>query len=95
MGECPIGKTVDRIDNNGPYSPNNCQWATTLQQQNNTTRSHFIDYKGLNLTIAQWSRKTGIGYKCLWKRIADGWPLEEALNIPVKEARAGQGALFE
>ncbi|MBR6613178.1 MAG: hypothetical protein IKK84_00235 [Clostridia bacterium] len=72
--------TLDRKNVNGDYEPSNCRWVTKETQANNTTRNHYISYKGETKTIAEWARVKGIPYKALFKRINDGWEVEKALN---------------
>jgi hypothetical protein len=63
------GLTLDRKDNNGPYSPDNCRWVTQKEQCNNTRRNVYVDYQGERITIAQLADITGISYMALWHRI--------------------------
>ena len=50
------GLTIERIDNNGPYSPDNCKWITSAEQSNNKRNSVKIDVGGVTKTLAQWTR---------------------------------------
>lgn len=81
MGNCPQGKSLDRIDNNGNYYKENCRWATQEEQCNNMRKNHLLTYKNKTQTIAQWSRELGIGYSTIWSRIKYGWEVEKALSI--------------
>lgn len=78
--------TIDRIDNNKGYSPDNCKWATYEVQANNTSRNHLIEYKGETKTLSEWSKFLKISYTTLRKRFNDGWDTERAftekINIP-------------
>lgn len=75
--------SLDRINNNGSYKPNNCRWATRREQQNNTRQNHLITYKGQTLNLKQWADKLGINKNTLSKRInRSGWSIEKALNTP-------------
>lgn len=55
--------SIDRINNNGDYEPNNCRWVDTIIQANNTSRNHYERYKDKNLTLAQWARELKIKKK--------------------------------
>ena len=82
MGRRPDGLTLERKNNNGDYSPKNCVWASWTDQQNNRSDNKIISFNGEKLTMAQWSKKTGIAYAAIQRRIRDGWPLERTLTEP-------------
>ena len=85
MGERPPGMTIDRIDLDGPYSPENCRWATSIEQMNNRTNNRFLTYNGQTLTAAQWSRIVSIDGSIICGRIRSGWSVERALTEPVSK----------
>lgn len=69
--------TIDRIDNDKGYSPDNCRWTTMQVQSNNTRVNRHITYKGETHTIADWGRITGLGDDLIGQRIRKGFPLEK------------------
>lgn len=87
MGSRPgLGYTIDRIDNNGPYSKENCRWADRITQANNTRRNRIITYNGVSRSISQWSKLIGLSTGVLNYRLRSNWPIEKALYHKLKSA---------
>ena len=85
MGTRPEGHTLDRIDNNGHYCPENCRWATEPEQVRNRSNAVFVTHNDNTMTIAEWSRVIGIPYATLHNRIVClKWTPEKALTTPAR-----------
>lgn len=90
MGLRPDGTTLDRKDNNGPYSPENCRWATMGEQQNNRRSNHPITWRGETHNLGIWAAKVGFRKERLSQRIEylrkglPGWTLDECMTRPLK-----------
>lgn len=81
MGKKPTKKhTLERLDGNSGYTPENCVWATPVQQNNNRSINRYIDVNGKSLTIAQASRLTGIPHATILGRLNAGKTDKEALR---------------
>lgn len=81
MGRRPSpNHSLERKDNNGPYSPENCIWATLAEQSVNKRSNARITFRGETLTKSQWAARVGISTRALDERLRLGWPLEEALT---------------
>lgn len=72
--------SLDRIDNDGPYSPDNCRWATRQEQQRNTRRNKLLTYKGKTQCIAEWADEIGLSYQGLLYRLRTYEDVNRALT---------------
>lgn len=81
MGKRPSkSHTIERINNDKDYSPENCKWINSSEQATNRRSNIKLTYNDLTLTIAEWSRKLGIKCGTLEYRYHRGWTTEEILS---------------
>jgi len=86
MGHRPSAKhSLDRIDVNGNYEPNNCKWATWKEQHRNRRSNVLIEYNGKIQCMSAWAEEYGLSKCILHYRLTKGkWPIEKALTTPTK-----------
>lgn len=79
--------TLDRIDVNGNYDPENCRWISQKEQMRNTRSNHLLTYNGDTKTMAEWAEIAGIPYSTLKQRINKyNYSVEKALTKPVRRS---------
>ena len=88
MGKAPDGFSIDRIDVNGDYCPENCRWASIREQQNNKRNTFFITFNGITKPLSYWSETLGIKPNTIHARIRYlHWSIEKALTKQPKQQR--------
>lgn len=78
--------SIDRIDNNGNYCPENCRWVNKETQNNNTRRNHLVEWNNELHTVAEWSKITGIDKRVIYSRLYRQWEAERIFSQPVRKS---------
>jgi hypothetical protein len=84
MRDRPKGKSLERLNNNVLYAPENVIWANNIQQANNRRSNVILEYQGRKQTMQQWSDEVGLKIQTVWARLKRGWTVERALTEKVK-----------
>lgn len=97
MGEKPKGATIERRDNDGPYEPANCVWASRLVQSRNRRSTRIVHVDGRDMCLSEACERYGQPRERIKIRLENGWPLMEALTTPalgtgISRARAAKRA---
>lgn len=93
IGGRPDGMTLDRIDNDGPYSPDNCRWASSAVQSRNKRSARMVTYKGKTQCLADWSKELGVARHILAERLNRGWSVDRAFTEPIQHHKKSEAAL--
>jgi len=85
MGErWSVIHSLERLDNDGPYAPWNCCWATASQQNNNRRSNRILTFDGQSMNVSQWERVLGFRKGLVLDRLRYGWTIDRALTQPVR-----------
>lgn len=86
MGPRPSSNhSLDRVNNNKGYGPDNCAWALPSEQANNRRTNSNLTFEGRTQTIAQWAAELGISQHTLRRRLEEGWSVAVALTTRARK----------
>lgn len=78
--------TIERKNNDLGYSPANCEWATSYEQNNHTSRNIYITYNGCTQTVSQWAKEIGMGDNTLRARWEAWHDADKCFNTPIRKS---------
>lgn len=88
--------SLDRINNNGNYTPKNCKWSTRSEQRRNSRCTlTYVEHDGKRLLITDWSKVSGVPEESISSRLRNGWPVQDAIFKPVVNRRHEGGGLYK
>ena len=82
MGDRPQGRSLNRINNDEGYNPDNCEWQTQVGQMRNTRRNRLLTFRGETLPLTAWAERLGLADKLVRSRIERGWTVVRTLTEP-------------
>jgi len=92
MGPRQEKHQIDRINNNGDYSPDNCRWVSAKQNNNNKRNNVHLTFNGETRTVTEWADHLRVSASVLRERLRNGWTTEEALS-PITLAASGHSCI--
>lgn len=94
MGDRPSPQhSLDRYpDNDGPYSPENCRWATATEQGRNKRTNRLLTFRGETMPMIAWADRLGLSAGTIHARLKMGWTVEDALGRPLRVIRRKAGS---
>lgn len=91
MGPRPFkGAQIDRIDNDGPYSPENCRWTTVKENSRNRRSARFIDTPAGKMKLCEAADMAGISQGAMQQRVRNGWSTERLFEPMLKSKPRGK-----